>query len=91
MVIRKKEREKEIFYFFFSVPLLGMETASYLVSDNRSASVVVIGSTSAPFERTLGSAVGQRIQKWFEDNGVVFKNSAKVSKLEGTDKVEGVS
>ncbi|KAB7495771.1 Apoptosis-inducing factor 3 [Armadillidium nasatum] len=69
---------------------IGMEAASYLVSDNRSASVVVIGSTSAPFERTLGSAVGQRIQKWFEDNGVIFKNSAKVSKLEGTDKVEKI-
>ncbi|RXG50774.1 Apoptosis-inducing factor 3 [Armadillidium vulgare] len=70
---------------------IGMEAASYLVSDNRSASVVVIGSTSCSLsKRTLGSAVGQRIQKWFEDNGVIFKNSAKVSKLEGTDKVEKI-
>lgn len=82
---------QEIYHYNFCISLIGMEAASYLVSDNRSASVVVIGSTSAPFERTLGSAVGQRIQKWFEDNGVIFKNSAKVSKLEGTDKVEKVT
>lgn len=69
-----------------------MEVAAYLASNNRAASVTIIGNTAVPFERALGSAVGKRIQEMFEEQGVKFVNSAGVTEFtQEDDKLCGVS
>ena len=60
-----------------------MEAAAYLSSNNRAASVTVIGNTSVPFERSLGRQVGDRIQRMFEEQGVKFVNGAGVTEISG--------
>lgn len=68
----------------------GMEAAAYLSTEERSSSVTVIGSSSVPFERSLGSAVGKRIQQLFEDKGIRFINSSSLVEIKGSNKVEKV-
>lgn len=62
-----------------------MEAAAYLSSEDRAASVTVVGNTEVPFERSLGRAVGERIQKLFEENGVKFANKVNVKEFIGED------
>lgn len=70
---------------------IGMEAAAYLASNNRAASVTIIGNTSVPFERSLGPTVGKRIQEMFEEQGVKFINSAGVTEFANeNDKLSGV-
>ncbi|XP_027239416.2 apoptosis-inducing factor 3 isoform X2 [Penaeus vannamei] len=64
---------------------IGMEAAAYLSSEDRAASVTVVGNTEVPFERSLGRAVGERIQKLFEENGVKFANKVNVKEFIGED------
>ncbi|KAG7154387.1 apoptosis-inducing factor 3-like [Homarus americanus] len=52
--------------------------AAYLATNERAASVTIIGYTSVPFQRSLGLEVGGRIQALFEEQGVKFINGAKV-------------
>lgn len=59
--------------------------AAYLSSEDRAASVTVVGNTEVPFERSLGRAVGERIQKLFEENGVKFANKVNVKEFIGED------
>lgn len=69
-----------------------MEAASYLATDNRAASVSVIGNTTVPFERSLGSEVGKRIQRLFEEYHVKFYNNVGVKEFTEEDgKLTGVS
>lgn len=69
-----------------------MEAAAYLASNDRAASVTVIGSSSVPFEHSLGQVVGKRIQEMFEEKGVKFVNQAGVVEFTETDgKLNGVS
>lgn len=62
-----------------------MEAAAYLSSEDRAASVTVVGNTKVPFERSLGQSVGERIQKLFEENGVKFVNEVNVTEFRGED------
>lgn len=41
----------------FFICILGMEVASYF--SDKAASVAMVGTTQYPFERTLGSEIGQ--------------------------------
>ena len=69
-----------------------MEVAAFLSSNDRAASVTVIGNTSVPFEYSLGHAVGQRIQEMFEEKGVKFiAKSGVVGFNEDDGKASGVS
>lgn len=69
-----------------------MEVAAYLATNNRTASVTVIGNSSVPFEYSLGEAVGKRIQEMFEEQGVKFINNAGVAEFtESGGKLTGVS
>lgn len=63
--------------------LTGMEAAAYLSSEDRAASVTVVGNTEVPFERSLGRAVGERIQKLFEEKEVKFVNNVNVKEFRG--------
>ncbi|XP_045621987.2 apoptosis-inducing factor 3 isoform X1 [Procambarus clarkii] len=70
---------------------IGMETAAYLASNNRAASVSAIGNSSVPFERSLGAVVGKRIQELFEENGVKFFNNTGVTEFtDENGKLNGV-
>ncbi|XP_042207746.1 apoptosis-inducing factor 3-like isoform X2 [Homarus americanus] len=60
---------------------IGMEAAAYLATNERAASVTIIGYTSVPFQRSLGLEVGGRIQALFEEQGVKFINGAKVTEF----------
>lgn len=69
-----------------------MEAAAYLASNNRASSVTVIGNTSVPFERSLGFAVGKRVQEMFEEKNVKFINNVGVTEFsEEEGKLAGVS
>lgn len=66
--------------------------AAYLASNNRAASVTVVGNTSVPFEYSLGQDVGKRIQEMFEEQKVKFINKAGVTQFTESDgKLSGVS
>jgi apoptosis-inducing factor 3 len=52
---------------------IGMEAASYLLSNKAAASVTVIGMEATPFERVLGPRVGSLMQRLYESRGVVFR------------------
>lgn len=70
----------------------GMEVAAYLSTNDRAASVTVIGNSSVPFEFSLGQVVGKRIQEMFEEKGVKFINQAGVVEFTETDgRLSGVS
>ncbi|KAK3870581.1 hypothetical protein Pcinc_024206 [Petrolisthes cinctipes] len=70
---------------------IGMEAAAYLATDNRAGSVSVIGNTTVPFERSLGSGVGNRIQRLFEEHQVKFYNNVGVKEFTEEDgKLKGV-
>lgn len=62
-----------------------MEAAAYLASNDRAASVTIVGNTSVPFEYSLGYAVGKRIQEFFEEQGAKFINSVGVTEFTEKD------
>lgn len=69
-----------------------MEVAAFLASNDRAASITVIGNTSVPFENSLGHAVGKRVQGMFEEKGVKFIAKAGVVGFAESDgNVNGVS
>jgi apoptosis-inducing factor 3 len=67
---------------------IGMETAASLKT--RGLEVTVVAPDQAPFEKTLGDAIGGLFQKIHEDNGVRFRLGAKVARITGKGKVEAV-
>jgi len=67
---------------------IGMEAASSLKT--RGLEVTVVSPGQAPFEKTLGGAIGALFQKIHEDNGVRFRLGAKVARITGNRKVEAV-
>jgi NADPH-dependent 2,4-dienoyl-CoA reductase/sulfur reductase-like enzyme len=67
---------------------IGMEAASSLKT--RGLEVTVVELDQAPFEKTLGGAIGKLFQKIHEDNGVRFRLGAKVARFTGDGKVETV-
>ncbi|HKE02469.1 MAG TPA: FAD/NAD(P)-binding oxidoreductase, partial [Blastocatellia bacterium] len=67
---------------------IGMEVASSLKI--RGLEVTVVAPDRAPFEKTLGVAIGALFQKIHEDNGVRFRLGAKVARITGGGKVEAV-
>ena len=67
---------------------IGMEAASSLKT--RGLEVTVVELDQAPFEKTLGGAIGALFQKIHEDNGVRFRLGAKVARITGNGKVEAV-
>lgn len=60
---------------------IGMEVASYL--SEKAKSVTVISLTPVPFERVLANAVGARLRKLFEENGVKFLSGVTVAEYRG--------
>ncbi|KAG0715763.1 Apoptosis-inducing factor 3 [Chionoecetes opilio] len=71
---------------------IGMEVAAFLATNDRAASVTVVGNTSVPFENSLGHSVGKRIQEMFEEKGVKFiAKAGVVAFTENDGKVDGVS
>src|SRR5215831_1302811 len=67
---------------------IGMEVASSLKI--RGLEVTVVAPDQAPFEKTLGVAIGALFQKIHEDNGVRFRLGEKVARITGHGKVEAV-
>ena len=67
---------------------IGMETAASLKT--RGLEVTVVAPDQAPFEKSLGGAIGALFQKIHEDNGVRFRLGAKVARITGNGKVEAV-
>ncbi|XP_064089762.1 apoptosis-inducing factor 3-like isoform X2 [Macrobrachium nipponense] len=70
---------------------IGMEVASYLASNDHAESVTVIGSTSVPYENSLGVEVGGRIQQLFEEQGVKFITAGVTEIVGDGGKITGVS
>ncbi len=58
---------------------IGMEVAAYLSS--RAASVTVVGTSGAPFARSLGEDVGRLVQGWHEKKGVRFVLNSGVQEI----------
>jgi apoptosis-inducing factor 3 len=65
---------------------IGMEAAYSLTK--RGLQVTVTSPAAVPFARQLGLEVGRVIQQVFEEHGVSFRLGRRVSRLEGTGKVE---
>lgn len=72
-------------YVIIVMSLLGMEAAAFCVS--RCASVTVVGRSQAPFQESLGLALGERIAKLFTDKGVNLKMSKTLTAIKGESKV----
>ncbi|XP_066983971.1 apoptosis-inducing factor 3-like isoform X2 [Macrobrachium rosenbergii] len=70
---------------------IGMEVAAYLASNNRAESVTVIGSTSVPYENSLGVELGGRIQQFFEEQGVKFITAGVTEIVGDGGKITSVS
>ena len=67
---------------------IGMEAAASL--KQRGLSVTVVGSGATPFERVLGTEIGQMWQNIHEEQGVDFRMGRKAARLEGDGWVQGV-
>lgn len=67
---------------------IGMETAASLTQ--RGLSVTVIAPDKVPFEKVLGSEIGEFFRHLHEKNGVKFLLGASVSSFEGNGKVSSV-
>ena len=67
---------------------IGMEAAASLKT--RGLEVTVVAPDRAPFEKTLGGAIGALFRKIHEDSGVRFRLGAKVARITGDGKVESV-
>jgi len=60
---------------------IGMEAAAYLMESLDARDVTVIGMEACPFERTLGSRVGEFMQALHEKRGVKFLMGAVVTRF----------
>ncbi|XP_037068458.1 apoptosis-inducing factor 3-like [Pollicipes pollicipes] len=60
---------------------IGMEVAAYC--QGKAASVVVVGSSSVPYERSLGPKIGAMLQAMHEAKGIVFKMGLSVREFKG--------
>ena len=67
---------------------IGMETAASL--KKRGLAVTVIAPDKVPFEKTLGTEIGELFRKIHEENGVEFRLGANVKGFEGDGAVSGV-
>jgi len=67
---------------------IGMETASSL--KQRGIAVTVIAPDKVPFERTLGTEIGELFRQIHEKNGIEFQLGANVKGFEGNDIVNAV-
>jgi apoptosis-inducing factor 3 len=67
---------------------IGMETASALTQQG--LKVTVISPDSLPFKKILGKEIGQIFLKVHEENNVSFCLERKVTRFEGSDRVEAV-
>jgi NADPH-dependent 2,4-dienoyl-CoA reductase/sulfur reductase-like enzyme/nitrite reductase/ring-hydroxylating ferredoxin subunit len=67
---------------------IGMEAAFSLTK--RGKRVTVIAPDKVPFERTLGSEIGNLFQDVHEKNGVKFRLASGVTGFDGKDQVEKV-
>ncbi|GAB6033524.1 Apoptosis-inducing factor 3 [Chamberlinius hualienensis] len=64
---------------------IGMEVATYLI--DKAKSVTVISMTKAPYQFVLGQAIGERLQKMFEEAGVIFHGGRTVAEFQGKNGV----
>ncbi|CAD8059614.1 unnamed protein product [Paramecium primaurelia] len=70
---------------------IGMETASAIKKELKDqVNIIVVDSTSVPFERVLGKEVGGSLQKLHEANGVEFELNAGVKRIGGVGQVQRV-
>ncbi|XP_028976410.2 apoptosis inducing factor mitochondria associated 4 [Esox lucius] len=60
---------------------IGMEVASYLA--DKAASVMLIGNSSYPFQRSLGSEIGKMTMQMLEENKVTFYMNDEVVEIRG--------
>ncbi len=67
---------------------IGMETAAALVEYD--LSITVVAPESVPFEKTLGTEIGEMFQKQHEDKGIFFMLNTGVERFEGDEKVNKV-
>lgn len=67
---------------------IGMEVAASLTA--RGCKVTVVAPDAVPFEKTLGTEIGQLFQQLHELNGVTFKLGMSVSGFIGEKKVTSV-
>ena len=67
---------------------IGLEVAYSLT--RRGLKVTVAAPGQVPFQRQLGPEVGRVVQQVFEEHGVAFRLGARVSRLEGEQRVRAV-
>ena len=67
---------------------IGMEAAASLIQQG--LEVTVVSPDEVPFQKILGTELGQMFQKIHEQKGVNFKLDAKATKFTGNGKVEHV-
>ncbi|XP_007563148.1 apoptosis inducing factor mitochondria associated 4 [Poecilia latipinna] len=60
---------------------IGMEAASYL--SDKAASVVLVGPTKYPFQKSLGPEIGKMTMKMLEEKKVKFVMNNKVTEIRG--------
>ncbi|XP_037533407.1 apoptosis inducing factor mitochondria associated 4 [Nematolebias whitei] len=60
---------------------IGMEVASYL--SDKAASVALVGTTSYPFEKSLGPEIGKMAMEMLEEKKVKFYMKDRVTELRG--------
>uniref|UniRef100_H3DKS8 Apoptosis inducing factor mitochondria associated 4 n=1 Tax=Tetraodon nigroviridis TaxID=99883 RepID=H3DKS8_TETNG len=62
---------------------IGMEVASYL--SNKAASVAVVGTSSYPFQKSLGQEIGKMCMQMFEEKNVKFYMNDGVTEIRGNN------
>ena len=60
---------------------IGMEAAAYIVTDKGQCDLTVVGMEGRPFERVLGTNVGQVLQELHVSKGVKFLMNAKATRF----------
>ena len=70
---------------------IGMEIASSIRLGLKDLNVTVLEGQSTPLRHVLGDKVGKVLQNLSEKNGVKIVTNAKITEIQGSGKVEGVS
>jgi len=65
---------------------IGLETAASLTKRGKAVTVVAPGTV--PFQRILGPEIGRMLMQVHQEQGVSFRLGARVSRLEGSGRVE---
>ena len=68
----------------------GMEVASHLATLGICGSITVVGRSSVPYEASLGRAVGARLLRLLEGQGVEYRGGETVEEIKGDQRVEKV-